>query len=356
MENGKPKGIPQMIKREMGPLFALGFSQKGSFFFAQGSGSRDIYTANVDLADAKLLDRPTIAIKQNLGSNFSPAWSPDGQSLAYISPSMPVGVGKNVIYIRSVKTGEEHILSPPLDWMRGGTLQWFPDGKHLMVCGGDSDKVIGHFQIDVQSGDAKLICPGEKGVQFFHASISPESNKFYYIKNYWSEKLSLVICRDIVTGEENEVCRKEGGKIRFTGISVSPNGKRIALRMSLGDTPAPSSLSIVPAEGGELVELARIENPFWLSGTAWVPDSRSLLFTKMTRVPNPGLREEELYLISAEGGEPESLGVIGTGVGSLSIHPEGKQIIFERNEYKVDVWSMENYLPVEKPESKGGQR
>jgi len=355
IEKGKPKGIPQIIKRDMGPLIGLGFSKQGSFFFAQGSGSRDVYTANIDLADAKLLDLPTIAINQRLGSNFSPAWSPDGQSLAYMSPLMPQV--KNVIHIRSIKTGEEHVLSPPLDWIRGGGLQWFPDGKHLTVCGGDSDKVIGHFQIDVQSGNTKLICPGEKGVQFYHASVSPESNEFYYIKNYWSEKLSLVIRRDIMSGEEEEICRKEGGKIRFIGISVSPNGKWIALGISLGASPpAPSSLAIIPAEGGELVELARFENPFWLSGTAWVPDSRSLLFTKMTRVPNPSLRKQELYLISVGGGEPESLGTIGTGVGSLSVHPDGKQIIFERNEYKIDVWTMENFLPDEKKERKGGQR
>jgi Tol biopolymer transport system component len=51
-----------------------------------------------------------------------------------------------------------------------------------------------------------------------------------------------------------------------------------------------------------------------------------------------------IWRISPDGEEPEELWQSEKGYSSLSIHPDGQQIVFSTFEQVVEVWVMENFL------------
>jgi Tol biopolymer transport system component len=116
----------------------------------------------------------------------------------------------------------------------------------------------------------------------------------------------------------------------------------------------------MPAEGGkprELLELKGNENIPGLRGLAWVPDSRTILFVKLIKAggqepPNRG--RNELWLLATETGEQRKLGDLLKGRGiEISLHPNGRNMVFSTGVYKSEIWVMENYLPTERESKKG---
>jgi hypothetical protein len=53
-----------------------------------------------------------------------------------------------------------------------------------------------------------------------------------------------------------------------------------------------------------------------------------------------------LWRVSAEGGEPQQLGVtLGRQMGGLRLHPDGRRLATTDFKVNLEVWVMENFLP-----------
>ena len=130
--DGKPQGSPDLVKPDIGQIIPIGFTPAVSFYYGLAIGTGDVYTAEFDPATGRVLTEPQIATQRYVGWNVSPAWSPDGQYLAYISRNR-----HKIITIRSLKTGEERDLSPKLPFM-WGPIRWSPDGRSILVSGKDT--------------------------------------------------------------------------------------------------------------------------------------------------------------------------------------------------------------------------
>ena len=128
--DGKPQGSPELVKQDIGQALPIGFTRSGAFYYGLEIGATDVYTAEFNPATGRVLTQPQSATQRFVGSNSSPAWSPDGQSLAYISSRTPrlLGHHPEVISIRSLKTGEERDLSTKLGFL-WGPIRWSPDGR-----------------------------------------------------------------------------------------------------------------------------------------------------------------------------------------------------------------------------------
>ena len=79
----------------------------------------------------------------------------------------------------------------------------------------------------------------------------------------------------------------------------------------------------------------------WL---AWTPDGRSIIFAK-----NDG-SGSSLWRISADGGDPQNLGITTTNpVSGICVHPDGKRLAFSTSvafdNWETELWVMENFLP-----------
>jgi hypothetical protein len=103
-------------------------------------------------------------------------------------------------------------------------------------------------------------------------------------------------------------------------------------------------LKVVAAGGGEPRELLKVQKSEGISALAWTPDSRHIIYA----VSITGKRQEfELRRISAQGGEPEYIGLRMKGLLSygLSVHPDGQRIAFTAGTpLRSEVWVLKGLL------------
>ena len=81
---------------------------------------------------------------------------------------------------------------------------------------------------------------------------------------------------------------------------------------------------------------------------SWTPDSRYLIYARSVAGEKGKF---EFWRISAEGGEPENLGLMMEGLlpYGLSVHPDGKCIAFTAGtERSTEVWVLKDFLPAPK--------
>ena len=82
-----------------------------------------------------------------------------------------------------------------------------------------------------------------------------------------------------------------------------------------------------------------------------MPDSRHIMYARSVSGEK---RKFELWRISAEGGEPQNLGLVMEGLSpyGLSVHPDGRRIAFTAGtERRAEVWVLKDFLPVRKTAS-----
>ncbi len=203
-----------------------------------------------------------VQLTANRSINLSPVWSPDGESLAYISYKD----GAAGIFIRNLRTGSEWKVR----WRRGAAIgaAWAPDGKRLALALGVGDnfeiflmelasrklrRLTRHWAIDVNpswSPDGRFIAfvssrPGSPQIYIMDAeggNLSRVSFEGEYNSTpAWSPRGNRIAFAS----------RKEGGKA-FDIYLIQPDGSGLQqLTAHAGDNQEPS----------------------------WSPDGRHLLFS-----------------------------------------------------------------------------
>jgi Tol biopolymer transport system component len=133
-------------------------------------------------------------------------------------------------------------------------------------------------------------------------------------------------------------------------LELSPDGRQLAF--GSGDPPiewyhfAAQRVLVMPASGGvarEVLTLDQDTEGYETYSFAWTRDGSHLLFAK--RVAQPTI-PSELWRVSAEGGEPESLGLVMWGRSGVRAHPDGQRITFTNQaDRNTELWMMENFLP-----------
>ncbi|MFC1714048.1 sigma-70 family RNA polymerase sigma factor [Candidatus Poribacteria bacterium] len=346
--DGKPAGKPQMVKNEVGNMVStLGFTEKGSLFYMTISWWSDIYVTSVDMETGKLLSTPELLPSQ--GFNTMPAWSPNGESLAYESRRTAPGSFRvrPALMIRSMKTGEERELIPDQDigtWHLG-QLRWSPDGRSIL-CGGDPVWKNLHL-IDVQTGHVTTNVATRKGGYISGPAWSPDGKTIFYIhvrieKEDWPCR---IVALDLETRKEREL---HPGGSRESFLAVSPDGRQLAFRDKDG------MIKVIPTEGGEPRTLLNMkdflgETSYSSGPSAWTPDGRYVLFVTGPLDEQPDSMVQ-LWGISVEGGIPQKLleerGMLQPIYHySPSPHPDGRRIAFQKGNWHKDLWVMENLLP-----------
>ena len=354
ISDGKPQGNPRLVKSDIGQVRPLGFTGKGAFYYGVGGSTYDVHTAEVDLTAGKVLSPPTPVVQRFLGSNGGPAYSPDGENLAYVSRRTPGSKSATayVLCVRNLRSGEERELSPDLNWF--DSPRWSPDGRSMLVTGFDRRSRIGVFRIDSRTGETVTVL--ESGKDLWAEVVPPQWSRdgksIFYAHCDGKGLRCRLLLRELATRRETVVAQIEEKNTRFVDLALSADGRRLAVSI-WDDGRKLTRLAVLPPAGGAMTELLREEGVEPIRRLAWTPDSRQLLFAKRTNAP-PQQRRTELWRISAEGGAPRSLGVSMREIDRLAVHPDGRRIAFSASEYKGEVWVMENFLPGSGTQREGG--
>ncbi len=366
--DGQPRGAPELVKPDIAPIGVhwIGLTGDGSYYYSQGAWVSDVYVTTLDPASGTL--QPPQKLVSHVGLDTSPDWSPDGRYLAYAWGRGNYG-NELVLGIRSIRTGEERRLPLTVTRAHAFQLHWSPDGRSLLAQG-RSPKLRGpgvqaFYRIDAHTGEITPIVIRTLGLPSNNPEVtqgvmecpvwSSDGKAIFYRRSDTPNSEQSLVVRDLETGRERELYRgnpRPAGEDeqstvpaqpQIRNLAVSPDGQQLAFVWS---TLTSRALKVIPTTaGGETRELLRVQSPKRLFQPAWMPDGGHLLFGKgRIEGQEPTL---ELWRISAEGREPQYLGLAMEGLllYGLSIHPDGQRIAFTagRN-LGSQTWVMKNVL------------
>jgi len=344
------KGEPKMVKPGIDRILPVGMTREGALYYGVVRATEDVYTADLDPLTGKVIGPPSKAIEQYEGGNFTPSYSPDGKSLAYVSrrgnSPYPTNVG-NALCLRSLETGQERTFYREV-WREGlrsvGINGWSEDGKSIVFSGFGGLTRRGVFLLDAGTGKIDPIVrfgPDERSMGGIHGPDGTCVFDRVDIKGGFSQ----IMLRDIKTGEERELFRIP--RLERIGCAVSPDGRWLSVALG-GDEER--SLKVLPISGGEAREI-------WDFGEAkrgmpgfshtWTPDGRFILFAASD--PND-MPTWELWRVPVEGGKPpEKTGLRKRwGIWDLTVRPDGRRLAFASRGGPSDeseLWVLENFLP-----------
>jgi len=351
--DGKAEGTAELLKPDIGDMRWLsGFDSQGALYYIVNAGREDVYVAEMDPNTGMLTQQPVAVPSRFVGRNLAPTWSPDGEYLAYLShrgEDWLYQPGAVVIVIRSVRTGEERDLAANLNLMMG-PVQWFPDGRALLVGGYEGTYVDGMatlYRVDVQTGAARTIRQIRRDVGL--PTLSPDAKVVYYWQRQ-EEELRL-IAHQMESGEEKELYTTGSW---WAALAVSPDGRQLGIAHTDGQSEA-TVLRVMSVAGGDTRVLLRTEPTanIGYGRMAWTRDGRYLVVPRLTgREQNMHTDPTELWRVPVEGGEAQRIGPSMERIRFPSLHPDGRHIAFDSGTLrwrKLEVWAMENFLPGLRP-------
>jgi Tol biopolymer transport system component/beta-lactamase regulating signal transducer with metallopeptidase domain len=326
--DGKPHGLPKMIKAGIGDIKPIGFTKDGSFYYEFQHQAWNVFIAKLDQSTDQVISEPMPV--RDVGKDICPDWSPDGRYLAYLSE--PDRSKPQVIRIRALATGRERELKvdlPRFEWLR-----WCPDSRHLLITNFGWNSPSKVYTVDIETGIyAPVVSSEQQAIR--QAELSADGKMLVY-RIRGSGNATRLIARNIETGTEKEILNigdvMSANSLAFW--SLSPDGREVAYSIREGEAGKPFVLKIMSMETGESRTLMAEMILFLL----WSPDGRDVLFTR---------KLNELWRISAEGGKPQKLFEWKEMIMAPCIHPDGQRIAFFSGGYVSEMWVMENFLPEE---------
>ncbi len=219
----------------------------------------------------------------------SPAFSPDGQSLAFIrSPNFLVGD----IYLMPVSGGEPVRLTSDNLQLEDG-LTWTADGREI-VYSSPRGGLPTLWRVSASGGrPRRLIGIGEYA---YNPSISRRGGRLAYVyrrvdRNIWRAPGPNSTAQGSAPVKLIASTREE------VSPQYSPDGKRIVF---VSDRTGSREIWVCASDGQDAVQLTNFGGSH--TGTPrWSPDGRQIAFDSRTE------GQSDIYLISPEGGRPRRL-------------------------------------------------
>jgi TolB protein len=215
-------------------------------------------------------------ITRDAADKEDPAWSPDGQRVAFVT----IGP-KNRLHVMNVDGTADRALTPatqsPIH------PEWMPDGRTILYCTDDDlhpprKNAAEIYSIDVDSGAIRTLISG--GVNTYPAP-SPDGTKIAFRKM-------------LDTNSEVFVANIDGSGMKnltnnptFEGWPAwSPDGKRIAFA---GNRNGVYQVFVMRADGSDVRLVANSEGR--ATAPKWAPDGKSIYFTNCWRTGASGACE-----------------------------------------------------------------
>lgn len=263
--------------------------------------------AGVWVATADGADRVRVSGTVTGVTGLSPTWSPDGARLAFVSIGDPAKTDRpdSVIHVaRADGSGVERSI--PLPDLVITDIEWSSAGDDLLLTAAPAGGESGVYRLPVGGVEVTEI--------FSRASAAAGSPDGEAVAVAAYSIHTLYIVREGQPPEEVTQLSGTPGEVAW-----SPDGAYIALATSYGrERDFAHALSVVDIETGGMVSV--VEGEGWLIWPDWSPDGQQLLFTMgpMRRRPDSDLPYADLWVYGLATGQLEQLtfeeGFEGLGV------------------------------------------
>lgn len=274
------------------------------------------------------------------GLQFSPAISPDNKTIAFVWN----GAGDQFdIYSKSVGSAEPQRLTH--DSLPSIHPAWSPDGKQLAFlreagaelpqsrAGGEAQLIV----LDTVTHRERLIHRMQNSLGMWGSSnplvgcqtLSWSPHDDQIILTDPSTEEHGLISISTLTGEQRTISKPDGSD-QDCYARLSPDGKIIAFVRLISH--AVGYLYTVDATGNHLNRLTREVKD--IRGVGWTPDGSHLVFASKER----GVYQ--LRVISAQGGESNSLPAATASAADPFVSPNGKFVVFVEHHENWNIWRV----------------
>lgn len=244
-------------------------------------------------------------------SHHAAAFSPDGQTLAYVAEG-PAQTGG--LWVR--RSDGRHQLLVQGAVLENTTLAWSPDGERIAY--GKADYVnrtevrSDLYAYDLKTGRERRLTTGERA---FDPAWSPDGRQVAFVS--LEDGRSRLEVLDVETGRASVLSEGEG-LAEFAAPAWSPDGRQLAVAYK--PEHGTWDLALVDAGGGSPVRLWT--DPALDRNAAWSPDGRYLFFdSERSGVPN-------LYAWDVGAGQLYQVTNVVTGAFDPTPSPDGRTLVF----------------------------
>jgi len=347
---GAAAGAPVEVRPDIGTFWPLGFGREGGLYYTRYDLRRESYTADIDRASGVVPASRKPIPEGPGGSVFDPRWSADGNQLTY-RRGVPGSLARYAptITIRTMATGQERDVHPLLENFWQARLA--PDGRTLVGRGTDAEQDRGVFAVDVETGRATLVAREPNP-----ASLGDSLATGFTLGPFTADGKALlgarggvgIVKRGWPAGAEIVVAPIDAAGAIVLGIAASPDGEWVAYgvgfpkdptaRSEMRVTSLTSGQTKVVYKGGTLELFAASEAN--LVPQAWSADGKTLLVTGKT---DASQKTQQLWTLDVAGGTPKPAGISAESI-SVSLHPDGRQIVFSTTTSTTELWVIEGLV------------
>jgi Tol biopolymer transport system component len=338
MANGESRGDPVLVRGDVYGFMA-GHVAGDRLVYHVVSEAPELLVVDIDPSGRGSLSEPSRVI--NGGSFWDgelAAWSPNGESLAYVQ-----GNPARLVIRAARNDNHVQVFDLPSPYAGVYSVRWAPDSRSLVI----SARSLG------TQGTSRMLNLRLESGEFEEGPINPAEGRpvthdlrtVYKVDTGGVERISLAGSGQdyvwtapglgVVTGPEG--CGWGRG-----GIALSPSDDRIAVTANPGlqDPSARNCIGVVALADGTMNWVHRGAPGELLYGLEWSADGAFLHF--LVRKPDSA---DEVWAIPAAGGEPRKLfeyeNIVGGQAPGFAVHPDGDKLVFRAGEENHELWVME---------------
>jgi Tol biopolymer transport system component len=238
-----------------------------------------------------LIDGTTRRVTAGEAADTQPAWSPDGNRLAFVSTNHG---NKPQVYVLEVQGGESRRVTSAPDG--AATPRWSPAGN--LLCFSST------ISVDTQQvpQETAWVKGREKLAEAPRMRRQRTLQSRFDGRGYIDRRTHLFLID--VDASDGQALQLTEGDFDELEPSWSPDGRTIAFisnRREDREYSMGSDLWLLDVESGDLTALT--SGGLTMTGPAWSPDGRLIAMYAAADFPGCGYRQMQLYLVPRDGGD-----------------------------------------------------